>query len=150
MTNFKSVDEILDFAIKGEQGAQKFYAELAAQSKKAGMKKMFEGFVLEEKKHEDKLVAIKAGKCELAPEAKVTDLKIGDYVTDVEPKPDMKLQDALIVAMKKEKAAFRLYSDLAAQVAGDLQQTFLGLAQEEAKHKLFFEIEYDDYVMQEN
>ena len=32
----------------------------------------------------------------------------------------------------------------------DLKQTFLGLAQEEAKHKLRFEVEYDDVILAEN
>ena len=53
--------------------------------------------------------------------------------------------------MKKEKAAYRLYLDLAA-VGEDEELTdmFLSLAQEEAKHKLRFEIEYDDEIMKEN
>ena len=53
--------------------------------------------------------------------------------------------DALIVAMKKEKAAFKLYIDLAAATQDEkIKIVFLELAQEEAKHKLRFEIEYDD------
>ena len=53
--------------------------------------------------------------------------------------------------MKKEKAAFKLYTDLS-EKAGDesLRSFFLALAQEEAKHKLSFELEYDDYVLTEN
>ena len=63
----------------------------------------------------------------------------------------MELQDALIVAMKAEKAAFKLYSDLA-EAAGDAntRNLFQSLAQEEARHKLRFEIEYDNYVYKEN
>ena len=53
--------------------------------------------------------------------------------------------------MKREKASFRLYSDLAASVDDeDLKQTFLALAHEEAKHKLRFEVEYDDVILAEN
>ena len=53
--------------------------------------------------------------------------------------------------MKKEKKAFRLYTNLAETCGDDnLEKVFLGLAQEEAKHKLRFEIEYDDYIMTEN
>jgi len=63
----------------------------------------------------------------------------------------MEYQDALIVAMKAEKAAFRLYSDIAGTTDNaDLRGTFEALAQEEAKHKLRFEIEYDDRVLREN
>ena len=79
------------------------------------------------------------------------DLKIGDYLVDVEPTADMDYQQVLIVAMKKEKAAFRLYSDMAAATNDEsLKELLLFLAQEEAKHKLHFEIEYDDVVLKEN
>jgi rubrerythrin len=44
-----------------------------------------------------------------------------------------------------------MYTDLAATVDDEsLRETFLALAQEEAKHKLRFEVEYDDVIMQEN
>jgi len=84
------------------------------------------------------------------PMEKVTNLKIADYVADVEPKPDMDYQDTLIMAMKKEKASFLLYTNLAEEVKNQVQkQIFLSLAQEEAKHKLRFEIEYDNEVLME-
>jgi rubrerythrin len=83
--------------------------------------------------------------------AKVQDLKIGDYLVDQKPNPELDYQEALILAMKKEKAAFRLYSDLADVTEDEkLRQVFQALAQEEAKHKLRFEIEYDDNILTEN
>ena len=55
------------------------------------------------------------------------------------------------MAMKAEKAAFKLYNDLAEATDDEnLRSVFLSLAQEEAKHKLRFEIEYDDRVFQDN
>jgi rubrerythrin len=79
------------------------------------------------------------------------DLKIADYLVDVELKPDMGYQEVLVFAMKAEKAAFKLYSDLAASADDEeLRRTFLALAQEEAKHKLRFEVEYDDDVLRED
>ena len=85
-------------------------------------------------------------------EKKVQDLKIGDYLLDVDTsRGDLSYQETLIVAMKEEKAAFRLYSDLASRTDHPtLKETFLMLAQEEAKHKLRFEIEYDNFVLTEN
>jgi rubrerythrin len=63
----------------------------------------------------------------------------------------MDYQQALVVAMQKEKMAFKMYSDLAEQVDDEnLKNTFLSLAQEEAKHKLRFELEYDEHVMTDN
>ncbi|MHC4750898.1 MAG: ferritin-like domain-containing protein [Planctomycetota bacterium] len=114
------------------------------------MGEVFEAFAKEELGHKAKLEAIKQGK-EIQAAANVTDLRIADYTVDVEPAPDMSYQDALILAMKKEKAAFRLYLALADQVEkADQKSLFLSLAQEEAKHKLRFEIEYDDVVLSQN
>ena len=144
-----SVDEILDFAIASEVSAARFYTDLAGRMESDAMRNVFEGFAEEERGHEAKLEAIKQGKVPLSTE-KVVDLKIADYVVDVEPKPNMDYQDALIWAMKSEKLAFRLYSNLAELAEDeDLRNTLLALAQEEAKHKLRFEVEYDDVVLKE-
>jgi rubrerythrin len=53
--------------------------------------------------------------------------------------------------MQREKAAYRLYTDLA-KITPDAEARALlkALAQEEARHKLAFEIEYDTHVLQEN
>jgi len=62
---------------------------------------------------------------------------MAEYAVDVAPGPDMNYQGALVLAMKKEKAAFRLYTDLAASADDDkMKATFLALAQEEARHML--------------
>ena len=82
---------------------------------------------------------------------KVMDLKIGDYLVDVEATPDMDYQQALIIAMKKEKAAYKLYMDLSEKTGdADIAAMFVSLANEEAKHKLRFEIIYDDQILIEN
>jgi rubrerythrin len=150
MTNFKSVDEILDFAIKNEQEAQEFYADLAKKTTKSGMSELFRSFVDEEKSHEEKLTKIKTDKSMLPSEEKVTDLKISDYLVPSQPSGDMSYQDALILAMKKEKAAFKMYTNLSQRTEGEIKNLFAMLAQEEAKHKLFFETEYDENVLAEN
>ena len=151
MQQWKSVDEVLDFAIGQEQEAFQFYTGLSARMDRPWMSEIFKGFAQEELGHKRKLEDIKIGKKLLPSQSKVLDLKIGDYLIDVEPTDEMDYQQALIVAMKKEKKAFKMYNDLAAVVDdGSLQAVFLSLAQEEAKHKLRFEIEYDDYVMKDN
>ena len=53
--------------------------------------------------------------------------------------------------MKAEKNAFVMYTSLAEQADDpDIREMFMALAQEEAKHKLSFEMEYDDLVFTEN
>ncbi len=149
--NVNSVDEILDFAIQKEEEAAQFYTELAERMERPAMRLIFGDFAQEEVGHKKKLQAIKVGNIPAPMAKKVVDLKIGDYVIDIEPGPNLEYQEALIIAMKKEKAAFKLYNDLAALTDDEnLRSTFLLLAQEEAKHKLRFEIEYDDYILTEN
>ena len=82
---------------------------------------------------------------------KVLDMKIAEYIVEEEPEPDLDYQHALILAMQREKQAFRLYTDLAELTdSSELKEVFLSLAQEEAKHKLRFEIEYEENVLQDN
>lgn len=146
-----TVDEILEFAIGEELKAANLYSELAAKMQKAWMKKVFEQFAKEEMGHKTKLEGIKEGKLLEPSKDKIMDLKIAEYVVQGEANADMDYQDALIFAMKAEKAAFRLYSDLAEKSDDEgVKNTMLYLAQEEAKHKLRFEVEYDEYVLDEN
>ncbi len=148
---FGSVDEILDFAIKQEEAAATFYTDLADKVSASNMKQIFLEFAKEEKGHKAKLLQVRSGKQMQASEAKILNLKIGDYMEDVEPSPNVDYQDALILAMKAEKAAFKLYTDLASATDDPgLKDTLLALAQEEAKHKLRFEVEYDDRVLKHN
>jgi rubrerythrin len=134
-----------------EQEAHDLYAGLASQAKNPGMKAVFQEFAQEEAGHKKKLQAVKDGKKLVASEGKILDLKIGDFLVDVEVKPNLSYQEALILAMKAEKNAYKMYHSLA-QAADDagIKDLLLGLAAEEAKHKLRFEIEYDDNVLTEN
>ena len=146
-----TVDEILDYAIDQEQQAADFYARLAARAEKAGMKKMLLEFAAEETRHKERLLAVKTGERRLTPDKEVLDLKISDYLVEVDAGDNISYQDAMIVAMKRERAASALYSDMAEKVPdAALKQVFVGLAKEEAKHKLFFETEYEQRVLMDN
>ena len=148
---FDSVDSVLDFAIKNEQQASDFYTDLASKMEKPQIKQIFQGFAAEELGHKAKLEAVKRKDKGQLSSTKVLDLKIGDYLVEQKPSANMDYQSALILAMKQEKAAFRLYSDLAASADDEgTREIFLGLAQEEAKHKLRFEIIYDEDFLPEN
>ncbi len=151
MKKFKNIDKILDFAIGEEQAAVELYTSLAENFSSSEIKEIFLDFAKEEISHKAKLTAIKENSLfDLKPEA-VTDLKISDYMVSVEPSPKMTYAEALVFAMKKEKAAFKLYTKLAERAPNaDIKNVFLSLAAEESKHKLRFEIEYDEYVLREN
>jgi rubrerythrin len=95
---------------------------------------------------------VKAGNLLLSDEKKVMDLKIADYIdSNIKISKDMDYQDALILAMSKEKKAFKMYTDLASKTDNvEIKKLLLGIAQEEAKHKLRFELEYDQMVLTDN
>ncbi len=151
MNTFKSTDEILDFAMNGEQAAVDLYTRLANNSENTEIRDMFSQFAKEEMGHKAKLMRIKSEGIFETHTGMVIDLKISDYMADVVAGPDMDYREALIFAMSNEKAAFKLYTRLSKEASStDLQNIFLNLAQEEAKHKLRFELEYDEYVLREN
>jgi len=151
MNEFTDINDILDFAIGEEQAAIDFYMLLSSRSKNQQSKTMFQDFAEEEMRHKANLIRVKDEGMFQMETTKVTDLKIVDYLVEVKPTPDMLYQESLIIAMKKEKAAFKLYTTLAERAADPNMKTlFFALAQEESKHKLRFELEYDEYILREN
>lgn len=148
---FKNVDEILDFAVKSEENANHFYSEWAKKMGKTPMKSVFEELAAEEMGHKEFLLGIKKGEIFAPSVEKITDLKISDYMLDVRASVDMEYQDALTVAMHREKMAFKLYTGLVEMTENeDMKSTFKMLAQEEAKHKLRLELIYDEEILTEN
>lgn len=151
MKKFESINDILDFAINEEQVAIDLYTTLAENAKTQDIKEVFMEFVGEEIKHKVKLIKVKEEGTFPIDASKIVDLKISDYIMDVKFHPEMKYEDALIFAMKKEKAAFKLYTTLAERAPNaQIKTLFEQLALEESKHKLRFEIEYDEFVLREN
>ena len=149
--NLNSVSQILDFAIEKEDEAAQFYRDLAAKMGQQHVGEVFESFAREELEHKAKLLAVRHGNMTLIDSQRVTDLKIGDHLVEIVLSPDLDYKQALIVAMKAEKAAFRLYQDLAASTDdANLKEMLLTLAKEEARHKLRFEIEYEENFLREN
>jgi rubrerythrin len=151
MKEFKSIDDILDFAIENEQSAVDFYTSLASESSNQEMIDVFTQFAKEEMGHKAFLTKVKNEGTFTVKDEKVLDLKMSDYLVDVKPRPNMPYEDALVLAMKREKNAFKLYTHLAERAPNDsIKKIFNSLAIEESKHKLRFELEYDEYVLREN
>jgi len=146
---FGSVDEILSFAINREKEAVDFYSSLAKEATRASLKKTFERFAMEEGKHV-LLISDMAGNKEKIDSyefKKITDLKISDYMVEVDYKEGMPMPEILKIAMKKEENAVKLYSMLADKTDNkDVKKVFMILVQEESKHKFALESMYDDYL----
>lgn len=151
MESFASVDEILDFAIEKEEEARDFYRDMAKKAAGGRMAELFNDFAAQEAGHRTRLIKVKGGERKLLSGSQVSDLKVSDYLVDPPADGELNYQDAMILAMKREKAAFKLYTDLALLTAdGESKALFEDLAQEEAKHKLFLEVEYDENVLAED
>lgn len=146
---FSSVNEILDFAIEREERAAKMYSKLANTVERPGIREAFLEFAAEEGRHKARLMRVKAGDLQPVKFEKIADLKITEDLVEPEISKNMNYQEVLVYAMKAEKMAYQLYLRLA-QATDDpgLVEVFNSLAQEEAKHKLRFEIEYDDRILE--
>jgi rubrerythrin len=146
---FDDITSVLEFAIAKEQEAAELYRGLADTVRRPGMRETFLEFAREEDGHRARLERMKRGDLPPVTGDRVQDLRIADYLVDAEVSPSMTYPEALLFAMKAEKAAFRLYEDLAASASSpQVAEIFRSLAQEEAKHKLRFELEYEDQVLE--
>lgn len=148
---FENLDQILEFAIGKEKEARQFYQNAAAEESMTGVKEMLLEFADEERKHVQMLTELqKKGAVEGAQSYRfrwIPDMKRSDYVHDLEYKSGMAYHEILMVAIKNEEKALKLYNQLLDQTdSGPAQKLFKILCQEEAKHKLKFETMYDDYM----
>jgi rubrerythrin len=142
---------ILAFAIENEKEAFEVYGKMQEMAEKQAAKVMFSELAAEEAKHREFLEGLTEETIPELPLQEVADLKISDYLVDVEFKSNMEYQDILIMAMKKEESAVNLYKDIATQVeSAKLEKLLTYMSQEEAKHKLRLETEYDDNVLRED
>jgi len=145
----ETIDQILDYAIANEEKAAALYHDLASSVERPGMREAFLHFAKEEEGHKARLLKIKEGELPVVQEEKIADLGITETLDEPATTTNMTYQEALLFAMKAEKAAFLLYTKLAEMTTDpSLERVFRNLAQEEAKHKLRFEIEYDDHVLE--
>ena len=145
MGKVKSDEEILEFAILRENEAHNFYLALASRVKEPHMRQVFEDLAAEELEHKEKLELeiIKTGKT-ISTE-KMPPRPTSEYIISDDPSPlDIDYKDALLLGMEKEEASFRTYVNLIPSVHDDQsREVLLALAEEEVKHKLRFETEYN-------
>ncbi len=146
---FESFEEIISFAIEKENEAAAFYEAAADKEPFSGVKDALKEMANEEKKHASMLENI--GQNQEILEGYqfkwIPDLKRSDYMVDMVYEPGMHYSDLLKLAMKREEKALAMYNELQNRADNETQaKVFKVLCQEEAKHKLFLEKLYDDYM----
>ncbi len=144
--------EIVDFAIAEERKAYELYEKTA---KKAGENNPVTPLLLQmakmERGHEAKLNSFKNGVVPSLGTKEVEDLKIGDYLVDVEITEESSIQDVMIFSIKSEMKAYELYTNLSKLYEKPEEKAlFENLAAEESGHKNDLEKAYDDYAYKEN
>lgn len=145
LTNFK---DAITFAIRKEAEAYNLYTTYDQLIKTPGLKKMFQELAQQEKLHREILENIDKKDVSAYVLKNIPDLKIGDFVNEEEFSPDMDYASALRLAIKREENSLKLYHHLAGGTGDpELIKLFSSLAQEESKHKLRLETEYDESVL---
>jgi len=146
MGKVNSDQEILEYAISREVEAYYFYLALAGRVDDPRMRQVFEDLAAEELEHKAKLELemIKTGKT-LPDQQMPLGRPESDYIMSDSDSPlDMDYTDMLLLGIEKEDAAFRIYVNLIPNVNDEeSREVLLALAQEEVRHKLRFETEYD-------
>lgn len=151
MQQFTDIGDVFGFAIEKEEASYQLYTKAAAMVESAASRKMLEEMAEQELGHKRLLQGMDREKVHEYRFVKVPDLKIGDYLVDVEYRDDMTFQEIMIFAMKAEEKAAQLYSEASHLTdVPEIQRMLLMLANEEKKHKFNLESLYDDKILTEN
>lgn len=131
---------VFEFAMQMEQDGEKFYREIAAKTKDAGLKKIFNTLADEEVVHYKTFKALHEKAAAKAVESNVLD-KAKNIFTEMKAKGGLQVSadtpqiDAYKQAMKAEQEAFTFYEKKAAEAkdAGE-KDILLTFAREERRH----------------
>jgi rubrerythrin len=148
---FRTVAEIIEFAIAREKEAAEAYGRMADGAVAPGLRELLLFLRGEEESHQRLLEGLTADQIGRFTPALVPDLVITDYLVEETLGRDMSLQDLLVFAAQKEKRAVDLYTMLARMASASGQaRLFEFLAGQERAHKLKLEAAYEKHVMPEN
>ena len=143
--NLSEYKEIIKQAIANEVEAKKFYEEAAKTLTDPYLKKLFTSLADEEKKHRDILTRIVASNTIDRYFSETRDYKVAETMEEPELSMDMQPADAFALAMKKEEAAMKQYTEMAGMCDdAEKRQVFLDLAAMERDHKLKMESAFTD------
>jgi rubrerythrin len=144
----KEFKEVITFAIRKEAEAYNLYKTYSQLVKTPGLNKLFEELAGQEQKHREILEGVQRKDVSEYKLKKIPNLKISDFVDNEEFSPDMDYASALRLAIKREEFSVRLYSLMAERTEdSELKKLFSVLVQEETKHKLRLETEYDENIL---
>ena len=143
----KTINDLLNAAIKEEVQAQKFYQEASEKTAVPKLKEFFKKLASEEKGHERILKGVKEMELydgDMAVDEKlVAEIDGAHHVEGQKSILEMNMEEAMLIAMKKENKANRVYTHLSElSVHDELQKLFSSLAADEHRHATSIEKNY--------
>jgi|YelNatPaOPRAMG01_1025707.scaffolds.fasta_scaffold00010_155 rubrerythrin len=141
--------QILEFAIAKEIQAVQLYSQLARRVELPHVRQLFEELAEEERGHRRMLQELDFEAIRSAPTSELHDIRLSDYTTEQEFRPEMSLQEAFLLAIQREEKSYELYRKLASGVSGELRNLFALLAGEEVKHRDRLQRQYDEGILTE-
>lgn len=148
---FRSVSDIIAFAIEREIEAADGYGRMAGLARTPGLSDFLLSLRQDELSHRRLLEELTEEELKGLVPAFVPDLRLIDFLVEEKLSDDMSLQELLIFAAQKEKKAAELYDTLARMAeASGRHRVFEFLAGQERVHKLKIEAEYEKSFLQEN
>lgn len=139
----KNLQDILKFAIDKEEKSIRFYSGLLDKVRSPRVANEIRDIIKTEEEHKQLFESIDADEFVKKLIEPSIDLRIAEYVDEVEPKPHMSVKDLFNIAMHREQRSVDLYRHLASLFDGEPRKFFENLAAEESDHKLLFESKWD-------
>ncbi len=144
---------VIDFALERERESQEIYLDYARKTQRIGFRQLLLSMVDMEKEHENKLKELKEGKdqSDLFSDSESVKARLTDFIAQEEFSPDMDYGDFLVLIIKREEEAEKLYEELKSiAVNTEVEELFSWLAEEERKHKAWAQDRYDLEVLKDN
>jgi rubrerythrin len=144
---FTSISDILKFAISKEQASIQFFRDLLPQITDTGVRSLLALLIKQEQAHIE-LLQLEMNKLgyTVAPNNKGAAVScFGDEPLEVDDRiRSMTFVEMLRLAIRKERAAFQLYVQIFSMMDDEpLGKVLLELAEEEMRHVLLLEREYE-------
>jgi len=147
------IEEVIDFALERERESQEVYLDYARKTQRMEFRKLLLFMVDMEKEHENKLKELKEGKdsSDLFRSSESVKARLTDFIAMEEFSPDMDYGDFLVLIVKREEKAEKLYEELESLAAHtEVKELFSWLAEEERKHKTWAQDRYDLEILKDN
>jgi rubrerythrin len=147
-----TVREAIEYGVRMEDLAIKFYTKLMSTAKYPGSKQFLKEIIVYKKNHkrifEDALrnPGELGAYCTL-PKSLV-DFNVTDNLIELDAGRDSSYQDLLIFASRVEQRSHDFYMFMAKQFVGeDVGEIFACFAREDLEHRLLLEKEYDSVIL---